>query len=223
MRKIGILGGTFDPIHLAHIALGELAKDSYSLDMVLFIPTGESYFKTRVGRKVTPAEDRLAMVELALKGHDGLEASDIEIRRTGHTYTVDTLEELSALYPDARFYFITGADALASMETWYMPDRIFSLASVIVAEREDQVTDGELDATISRLTERFGAIILRLKNKNMDISSSEIREYIANGTRPAEALPDEVYDYILNHGLYKDARLPADQLIYLKPSTSTTV
>lgn len=210
-EKIGILGGTFDPIHTAHIALGELARDKYALDKVLFIPTGESYFKTREGRKVSSARDRLAMVELALQGRDGLEASDIETRRPGHTYTVETLEELSTLFPDARFYFIIGADALASMELWYLADRIFSLASVIVAERKDQLPDEGLEATISHLTEKFGAVILRLKNENMDISSSEIRTSIENGIRPAGALPDEVYAYIKSHGLYQAPHLHQDQ------------
>ncbi len=211
IKKIGILGGTFDPVHNAHLALGELAKEKFSLDKVLFIPTGESYFKTRVGRTVTPAKDRLAMVKLAVDTHEGFEASDIEMKRSGHTYTVETLEELAVLYPDARLFFITGADALASMETWYLPDRIFSLASVIVAERDGQVPDDGLEAVISRLTEKFGAIILRLENENMELSSSEIRASIRNGVRPYGALPDEVYEYILSHGLYTDPIKPDDQ------------
>lgn len=211
MRRIGIMGGTFDPVHQVHVMLGELAREEYHLDVVLFMPTGESYFKTREGRHVTPAKDRLEMVRLAVEDIPGLEVSDLEVRREGHTYTADTLQELCAKDPEAKYYFIVGADSLASMETWYLPEKIFSLAAIIVANRDNQFSDAELTHTINHLREKFGAEIHRLDFKSVDLSSSKIRDSLTCGNQNRSGLPIKVYHYIVEHNLYPESELDAGE------------
>ena len=117
-EKIGILGGTFDPIHLGHLIIAEQARDQYGLDKVMLIPSGHSYFKDNRSRKVLPAQTRLQMTKIAAQDHPPFEVSDIEVNRPGNTYSFETLEALKALNPEAELYFIVGADTVCSMRTW---------------------------------------------------------------------------------------------------------
>ncbi len=130
MQHIGILGGTFNPIHLGHLIIAEQAYSQFDLDKVLVMPSGISYFKD--GQGVLPAKVRLEMTECAVKDNDHLEVSDVEVRRPGNTYTSDTLIELHKEYSDARLYFIIGADTLYDLDSWHEPATIFSNCVILV-------------------------------------------------------------------------------------------
>ncbi len=197
-RKIGILGGTFDPIHNAHLCLGHQALEQFRLDQVLFMPTGISYFKMNQ-KQMTDAVHRAAMVKLAIQDEPRFAFSDIEIRREGETYTADTLQELCREHPDVEYHFILGADSLRDMERWYHPQVIFDSAVILVANRNHQVPEKDLKREIDQLSRRFGARIRLLPIQNMPVSSTMIREQIHQ--QDASALvPAPVLAYIRLYG-----------------------
>lgn len=204
-RKVGILGGTFDPIHNAHLQLGREAKRTFQLDAIWVMPTGNSYFKTRRGRQVTDAADRAAMVRLAVAGEPGFCCSEREVRRQGETYTADTLRELAKAYPDTEFYFIVGADTIHSMDTWHQPETIFQNAVILAANRNHQVPEEELRRDMDRLRLRYGARIRQLDFQS-DVSSSQIRRRLEAGERKGLPLPPPVLEYIREKQLYEGGR-----------------
>lgn len=210
-KKVGILGGTFDPIHNAHLKLGREAERLYHLDQILFIPTGNSYFKTRKGHAVTASRDRAAMVRLAIESEDGFAFSDREISRPGETYTADTLAELAAEQPDTEFYFIVGADSIHNMDTWYAPEVIFQNAVILAANRNHQVPAEELERDIERLRRTYGARILSLDFESLDISSSEIRRLLEAGMPEKIPVPAPVLAYIQEHHLYLEEGVEAGE------------
>ena len=185
--KLGVLGGSFDPIHRGHIALGEAALAQLSLDKMLFMPAGQQWRKA--GREVASPEQRLRMVRLAVGGNPKFEVSTVEIEREGPTYTVDTLEALGAESPGVEIFFIVGADALADMPNWRAPRRIFELAAVCVAARAGEtVTDDR---------------VTRIEMPEVTASSSEVRERVKTGRSVAELVPEAVERYIDEHKLYR--------------------
>jgi nicotinate-nucleotide adenylyltransferase len=193
--KVGILGGTFDPVHNGHLAIATAAVAQFGLELVLFIPAGEPWRKAH--RAITPAEHRLAMLQLAIAGNDAFGISDIELRRGGPTYTADTLEALAAERLDDEFYFIVGADALADLPSWHQPERIVEHAVLAVAPRADQALEAVLDA--------LPAVAARIERFDMPlapVSSTEIRARVAAGQPIAGMLPPEVERYIAEHHLY---------------------
>lgn len=159
-ERIGILGGTFDPIHLGHLIIAEQARDQYSLDKVLLIPSGHSYFKDNRSKKVQPAQVRLEMTKIAAGDYGPFDVSDIEVNRPGNTYSFETLEELKAQYPESELFFIVGADTICSMRTWKEPKRIFDVCTVLAAMREDQVDPDSFKKESLALGRDFGARIL---------------------------------------------------------------
>lgn len=191
--KVGVLGGTFDPIHIGHLLLAEAAREELRLEKVLFVPAGHQWRKEEVDRDIAPAEHRLAMVKLAIAGNDAFEASAIEVEREGPSYTAETLEALRAEMPEARFYFIVGADALADMPHWHQVDRIFQLATVCVAGRAGD------DAPTLMFEER----VARLAMREIEISSTDIRERVRAGKSVRYMVPDAVGQYIDERGLYR--------------------
>ena len=199
--KIGIMGGTFDPIHIGHLILATRAMEQKKLDEVWFIPTGVSYLKSN--KKVSDAADRYEMVKLAIGNTPGLKVSDIEINRAGNTYTYETLEQLKQEYADDEFYFIFGADCLFTIENWKYPERIFAAANIITAVRNDVPLE-EIKSKISFLEEMYGAKIDLLKFDNLEISSSDIRSRIREGMSIKYIVPDSVIDYINDKKLYID-------------------
>lgn len=205
IMKIGILGGTFDPIHRAHLALGRAAHAAFDLEYVLVIPTGNPYFKTTEGN-VTSIRHRSAMVKLAIDGDPVFRYSDIETSRSGCTYTADTLRELTEENPEDRYFFITGADTLAYMKEWYKPEIVFRCADIIAASRASQIDGGEFQEEADYLRQRYGAVIHFLKFPDMNVSSTQIREEIRNGRLPHPDLAPAVNDYIREHGLYGKQR-----------------
>lgn len=201
--KIGILGGTFDPIHLGHLIIAEQARDQYGLDQVLLIPSGHSYFKDNRAQKVLPALTRLEMTRKAVSDYPPFEVSDIEVLRSGNTYTYETLEELADLHPEAELYFIVGADTVCSMSTWREPARIFAACTVLAAMREDQVDPESFQQGIKDLENRFHARIRTISIPNIGISSTQIRERAGNGKSIHYLVPNALESYIIENGIYK--------------------
>lgn len=202
-EKIGILGGTFDPIHLGHLIIAEQARDQYGLDRVLLIPSGHSYFKDNRSRKVQPAQTRLEMTRIAARDHAPFEVSDIEVNRPGNTYSFETIEQLRELYPSSELYFIVGADTVCSMRTWRAPERIFAACTILAAIREDQVDPEQLKNESEALARDYGARILPVEIPNIGISSTDIRERAAAGKSIHYLVPSALESYIIKNGIYK--------------------
>ena len=212
-KKIGIMGGTFDPIHNGHLHIAECARKEYGLSEIWFIPAGDPYFKA--GKAVTPPETRLRMTELAVASQPYFRCSDIELRKSGPTYTAETMEALQKLYPEHSFYFIIGADSLFQLECWHTPERLFRSTVILCAGRPDENvltnkepnggSDTELNSEISRLNRKFRAIdcdIRRLHCRPVGISSTMIRKAVSEGRKIANLVPGPVAEYIMQNGLY---------------------
>lgn len=197
--RIGILGGTFNPIHLAHLLIAESAGDYLELEEVIFIPSGSSYMKADI--RMPDAGVRYEMTRLAVSDNPLFTVSDMEIRRTGNTYTYETVEQLKDLFPDKEIFFIVGADTLFSMDTWMYPERIFRAATVAVAVRNDK-SRPEIREQMTHLTEKYQAKICLLPIMNLEISSSDIRAKLRAGQSVRYLLPETVRDYILTHHIY---------------------
>lgn len=197
MRKIGILGGTFDPIHLGHLKLASIALNELSLDEVIFIPSGISYMKSNV----TDSSHRYAMTELAVKDYPSFSVSDIEIKRQKNSYSYETLEELNRIYPDADIIFIVGADSFINLDKWKFPGRILRAASLAVLVRDD-VSEDFLSAKAEDYKRIFNANVFFLHAPQIDISSTNIKKMIKNGESVQDLLAPSVYSYIKEHKLY---------------------
>ena len=202
-ERIGILGGTFDPIHLGHLIIAEQARDQYQLDRVLLIPSGHSYFKDNRSKKVQPAQVRLEMTKIAAGSYKPFEVSDIEVNRPGNTYSFETLEELKTQNPESELFFIVGADTICSMRTWREPQRIFDVCTVLAAMREDQVDPEDFKKETEALERDFGARIYPVSIPNIGISSTQIRERAAFGKSVHYLVPDALESYIIETGIYK--------------------
>ena len=196
--KIGILGGTFSPIHYGHLLLAETAYDRFGLDKVLIMPAGDPYFKNL--DKVMADHHRENMTRLAIEGNPHFEFSDIELKREGNTYTVDTLCQLTEMYPDDEFFFIVGSDTLFSIEKWYRPAEIFEMAKLLTSRRNIEKED--LDQQIDYLKNKYGAKIYNLYMPNIDISSTDIRDKVKHGMSIRYYTPDAVIQYIEENKLY---------------------
>ena len=201
MKKVGIMGGTFDPIHIGHLILGEAAYEQFGLDKVLFMPAGRPPFKE--GRKgMASNEARTEMVSLAIASNPHFKLSLLEMNDEGMSYTYRTLEKLKDANPDTEYYFIMGADSLLYFDTWSNPQRIADLAVIVVATR-NHLDPAVLDAKIASLEEQFGARIHKLETPNLDISSSQIREWVSEGRGIQYYVPDPEIRYIEKNELYK--------------------
>ena len=194
---IGILGGTFDPPHLAHLAVAEEAREALGLSRVLFVPAGQPWQKA--GRPVTPGRLRLAMVERAVAGNPGFVADPREVDRPGPSYTDETVAELAA-ETGSEPWFILSAEALAGFATWRDPERILGLARICVVPR-----DGSPDAALATFRERFpgaaGRLII-LDQPRLAISSTRIRARVRAGRSIRYLVPDAVVDLISEYALY---------------------
>ena len=228
--RTGILGGTFDPIHIGHLILAEAAYDAFDLDRVLIMPAPDPWHKSI--NKVTEFGHREAMIRLAIEGNPHLEFSDLEARLPQPTYTADTLAFMLKEDPDQELYFIMGGDALFSIEKWKRPEEIFANAIILASKRAnetegsseicrpdelylDRDNDGindfeqvntlqdEFMLQVEYLKEKFGARINDLMIPNIDISSSDIKKKIKEGKSVRYYLPDNVIEYIQNNCLYR--------------------
>ena len=200
--RVGILGGTFNPIHIGHLILAERAYDEFDLNQVVIIPSGISYFKA--GSGVIEASHRLEMARLAVLGDERFFISDIEVRRSGNSYTADTIEELHSLRAGDELFLIVGSDTLFQMESWYEPQKIFDGCTVIAALRSG-ASDEDLKSKIEEYKDRFGARVNVLRSSNIEISSSMIRALLRSGKSVRYYLREAVYDYITKNKLYLSA------------------
>lgn len=195
MKKIGLLGGSFNPVHLAHLAMARTALHALNLDEVQLLPAGNPWQKQPL--QVSGAQ-RMQMLELAIRDEPSIVINDTEINRDGATYTIDTLRELAG---DAKYYWLLGTDQLNNFCTWQNWQEITSYVTLTVAWRTGYplVIPKELDT----LLRHDGKGLITLPFKAMDISSTEIRSRIAQGQDVSAFVPAPVLDYINTHGLYQ--------------------
>jgi nicotinate-nucleotide adenylyltransferase len=198
-RRIGVLGGTFDPPHIGHLWLGALAADAVSLDRVLFMPAAQPPHKG--GRLITRAMDRLLMTRLAIESDPAFDLCPIEMERTGPSFTIDSVTELKRSYPDAHLFLVMAADSLAQIDAWREPDRLLQEVEWIVGPR----AGSELPDR-SGLEDRFGAGAARihlLDGPSLDVSSSQVRRRVAAGLTIRYLVPRNVEELIIDRGLYR--------------------
>jgi nicotinate-nucleotide adenylyltransferase len=190
--RLGVMGGTFDPVHNGHLVAASEAAALFALDEVVFVPTGQPWQKSE--REVSAAEDRYLMTFLATANNPQFTVSRIDIDRDGPTYTIDTLRELRRMRPGAEVFFITGADALAQILTWHDAAELFELAHFVAVSRPGYQL--ELD---TRLPEEAVSLV---EVPALAISSSDIRDRVARGAPIWYLAPDGVVRYIAKRGLY---------------------
>lgn len=199
-HRVGILGGTFDPIHVGHLVTAEAVRNEYKLDKVIFIPAAIPPHKQE--QSVTPALHRYIMTVLATYSNPYFEVSPIEMNRPGPSYTIDTIYELIEKYgEDTEFYFITGADAIAEIPTWDRIEELLGICQFIAATRQGCLPN------VDNIKEYFGELgkkrIHRLNTPELEISSTDIRARIKNGISIKYIVPLPVEQYIYKEGLYK--------------------
>jgi len=187
--KIGILGGTFNPIHLGHLILAEEVKEKLALDEIIFVPAYLPPHKDN--SDIAPAIQRLRMARLAISGNRDFIVSDAEIKRDGHSYTIDTIREFKKKYPKDELYFITGSDLLKYLDDWKDLSEIIKMVKFIVATRPGY------------LLERLPSYISTVAIRAVDISGFEIRQAIRENKSFRYLVPEKVFDYIRRKGLYR--------------------
>ena len=197
-KTLGIMGGTFDPIHIGHVDMAVFCKEKYSFSKFLFIPTGAP------PHKLSQASDkyhRLNMTKLALRELDFAEVSDMEIKREKTTYTFDTLQALKKDYPEWELYYIIGADTLAELHTWYRFDEVVKLTNFLVVDRN---ADKSIDITdlIIKYKQIYNATIINTEYMGIDISSTEIRRKIKQREPICGLVDKAVEEYIYTNELY---------------------
>ena len=200
MRKVGIMGGTFNPIHNGHLRLAEEAYRQFSLDEVLFMPCGRPYMKA--DQDVESGRIRAEMTKIAIQDNPHFKLSMMELEQPGNTYTYQTMEQLKKDNPDTNYYYIVGADSLFYMSDWKCPERIFSNCFVLAAIRDDKTAE-DMEEQIRLLERTYGANIFLLVTERMDISSSEIRRKVTAGETIESDVPAAVGTYIEKRGLYR--------------------
>ncbi|MCX6408675.1 MULTISPECIES: nicotinate-nucleotide adenylyltransferase [Aeromicrobium] len=193
-RRVGVMGGTFDPIHHGHLVAASEVQSWFDLDEVVFVPTGRPWQKA--DREVSPAEHRYLMTVIATAANPRFEVSRVDIDRDGLTYTIDTLRELAAAMPDADLYFITGADAMAAILTWRDHDELFELAHFVGCTRPGHEMDEQTLAGLP--AERITLVEIPA----LAISSTDCRGRVASGEPVWYLVPDGVVQYIAKHRLY---------------------
>ena len=204
--SVGVFGGTFDPIHFAHLAVAQEAAEALGLERVLFVPAGQPPHKP--GQAITPAEDRLAMVELAIAGNPRFAVDRQELERAGPSYTVDTLAALhesgvvAGRVPD--LVLILSAEAFLELASWHQPRRVLELARIAVAPRDGYPAAGP-DFLRERFPDQAGRAVF-LDGPRMRLSASELRQRAVSGRSLRYLVPDAVAAYIDDHALYRNPR-----------------
>jgi len=215
--KVGILGGTFNPIHIAHLRIAEEVLERLALDRIIFIPAATPPHKQLDGE--ISFADRKAMVELAIAENQSFSVSDIEEQRGGRSYSVDTLRELHRLFPEDDLYFIIGSDSFLEISSWYSSAELFTLANIVVVERPEAVV-GDLTAPLPlairdefcyysdelRLAHRSGFSVFYLPGTPLPISSSDVRRAVREGRSIRYLVPEKVAGYISDKRIYLNDR-----------------
>ena len=202
--RLGLLGGTFDPVHIAHLHIAEQAYEQYSLGGVLLIPTGEPVWKLDGER--SEAERRYAMAAAAVAGNQRFDISHIELERKGPTYTIDTLRAIKQRYADSlQLFFIVGADCAADIGNWKGAAEIAGLATILAAQRSAPQQSGDLRAGMPNLPDNGRIFDVRqIDSTPMGLSSRMLRQWVAQGRSIRYLVPEAVLNYIEDTGLYRD-------------------
>ncbi|AHM56462.1 nicotinate-nucleotide adenylyltransferase NadD [Peptoclostridium acidaminophilum DSM 3953] len=198
--RIGIMGGTFDPIHNGHLAMAEAVREAFSLDRVLFIPSGKPPHKRR--SEIADKQHRYNMTVLATNSNNAFEVSPVEVEREQLSYTVDTLKILKEEYKDSEIFLVMGADALCDIESWSRVDELLKLCRVVGATRPGIDID-EFKREIEKIQRQFNVQILHVHVPSLDISSTDIRERAKRGSSIKYLIPEEVEKYIYKYKLYR--------------------
>lgn len=206
--RIGVFGGSFDPVHVGHLLLAECCREQAGLDRVLFVPAATQPHKQ--DRRLAAPEHRVEMLRLATGGHPAFAVATLEIERGGVSYTVDTLTALAAAHPDAELCLLLGPDALAGLPTWREPERIAEFATLVGVEREalDDLPTAATAAGLATLlgAERLAAVLeSRVRMPAIGIRASDIRAAVAAGRSIRYRTPRAVEAFIAAHGLYRSA------------------
>lgn len=199
MKKYGIFGGSFNPIHYGHLMICEYIKEEMGLDKVIFIPTGNPPHK----ELELSAKDRYEMVRLAIFPNPDFEISDIETTRVKKSYTVDTIRELKKIYKEEKLYFLIGLDSLFQLKTWMKIGDLSQEIEFVVALRPGYLDREEVNKEIDFLRENFGIKINLIKTPLYEISSTDLRDRIREGKSLRYLIPKKVLDYIEESGFYK--------------------
>lgn len=200
-HRVGIMGGTFDPVHIGHLMLAERAYEQFDLETVLFMPSGNPPHK-RNRNDVTDAMDRLEMVRLAIQDNPHFSLDAEEILRGGYSYTNETLRILREENPDTDYYFIIGGDSLMSFDTWVRPD-VIAANCILLAAVRDGLDTKTMELKMQELQKRYGADVRLLHTPDVDISSSQIRTWNQESRSIRYFVPDAVLQYIREKGLYR--------------------
>ena len=196
--RIGVLGGTFDPIHLGHLIIAEEARDRLDLEEVCFVPARDPWMKA--GQPLTSGHDRLSMARLAMEDNPFFRVSTLELERPGPSYTVDTLRELQEDYgPEAQLFFILGSDAFARFDEWKDTEGILGLATLVVVDRPGATASAE---AIAQQVGNAGSVE-RVRGVHLEISAKDIRRRVAAGASIRYLVPEPVERYIYARGLYR--------------------
>ncbi|MCQ4021638.1 MULTISPECIES: nicotinate (nicotinamide) nucleotide adenylyltransferase [unclassified Ruminococcus] len=198
MKKIAMFGGSFNPPHIGHLQLAQAYIEALELDTLLLVPVFSPPHKSANG--MVTAEHRLNMCALLEKYNNKIKVSDIEIKRGGSSYTVDTLKALKTLYKGSELYLIIGADMYMSLQSWYQPEQICALAKICTISRNSD--DVLMLENHSRFLKRFGCESVILKGRVMTVSSTQVRSAVKSGESILSLVVPEVYDYIKRNGLY---------------------
>jgi nicotinate-nucleotide adenylyltransferase len=193
IRRIGVFGGSFDPVHNAHVALARLALSELRLDELMWVPAGQPWQKDRV---ITDAVHREAMVRLAIEGEPRFTLCRLEIERSGPSFTLDTVGELAATMPGVEWFLVIGQDQYAGLHTWHDWQKLLGLVTLAIANRPDVALTP--DPQVQRFAHEAVALPM------MDVSSTDIRERIATGQGIGDLVPASVASYIARHHLYQD-------------------
>jgi len=199
-EKIGIMGGTFNPIHFGHLLLAEAAYEQCKLDKILIMPTKNPYYK-KISKQITD-QTRIDMVKLAIADNPHFEFSDLELQKQEMSYTAKTLTQLRKENTNADYFFLMGADSLFHLDTWKSPQKIFNMSTIVVASRND-MSSSALQSQVEYLDNKYDNVkIIILNSPNLEISSNDIRRRKREGKSIRYFLPREVEQYINENKLY---------------------
>jgi len=200
IKRIAVMGGTFDPIHYGHLIVAEAVRSEFKLDKILFMPVGNPPHKS--DRKVTSADLRYTMTFLATMTNPYFDVSDLEINRIGYSYTIDTMTQLQKNLKDTEIYFIVGADAVHDIFTWKEPEKLFKMCKIVAVTRPGYNKE-QLYLEVEQIRKDYNGKICFFEAPSFDISSSSIRQRVNTGDTIKYMLPEEVEKYIYKLGLYK--------------------
>lgn len=201
--KVGVMGGTFDPIHKGHLLLGCCALEEYALDEIWIMPNGNPPHKSQ-SQIQSSAKDRLHMSALAIAGMERFRIEQYEVKKQGISYSYETMETLKQIYPQHEFYFIIGADSLCSLKHWVHPERLFKTCKILVAFRGVVDNIASMNEQIDLLCRHYQADIHLLHMPAVSVSSSELRDMLQNNRPTDDLISDSVAAYIEKKGLYQN-------------------